>query len=46
MDLGIDSKIYLNYAVRRIGYILDDTGRSFVVDVGQNYPQRPRDRGM
>ena len=42
-ELGIESKTYLNFAVQQIGYMLGDTGRSFVVGVGQNYPKQPRD---
>ncbi|UJR11843.1 hypothetical protein I4U23_016023 [Adineta vaga] len=44
-DIGINSVEYSNFTKQQIGYILGDSGRSYVVGVGQNYPQRPRDRG-
>ncbi|UJR11738.1 hypothetical protein I4U23_015919 [Adineta vaga] len=44
-DIGINSVEYFNFTKQQIGYILGDSGRSYVVGIGQNYPQRPRDRG-
>ena len=41
--MGINIEEYFNFSTQQIGYILGDTGRSFVVGVGQNYPKEPRD---
>lgn len=32
------------FAKKQIGYMLGDTGRSFVVGVGKNYPTHPHHR--
>ncbi|CAF4039001.1 unnamed protein product, partial [Adineta steineri] len=44
-DIGINTQEYLNFTTSQIGYMLGDSGRSYVVGVGQNYPKKPRDRG-
>jgi len=41
--MGINTEEYFNFTAQQIGYMLGDTGRSFVVGVGQNYPKQPRD---
>lgn len=43
-NLGINTDEYSKFAVKQINYILGDTGRSFVIGFGQNYPQRPHHR--
>lgn len=40
-EMGINSLEYLNFALKQINYILGDSGRSFVIGFGQNYPLRP-----
>ncbi|UJR38661.1 hypothetical protein I4U23_031327 [Adineta vaga] len=42
--IGVNRDNYFNFTNRQIGYILGDSGRSFVVGVGQNYPRRPTDQ--
>lgn len=32
------------FAKKQIGYMLGDSGRSFVVGVGKNYPKNPHHR--
>ncbi|CAF4185496.1 unnamed protein product, partial [Adineta steineri] len=44
-DIGVNTQEYLNFTTSQIGYMLGDSGRSYVVGVGQNYPKKPRDRG-
>ena len=39
--MGIDAKENKCFAKKQLGYILGDTGRSFVVGFGKNPPQRP-----
>jgi len=43
-DAGINPEVYRDFAKQQIGYILGDTGRSFVVGYGTNPPQRPHHR--
>lgn len=43
-DIGINVNEYRLFAKSQIGYMLGDTGRSFVVGYGQNPPQRPHHR--
>lgn len=43
-DAGINSGAYREFAKSQMGYILGDTGRSFVVGYGVNPPQRPHHR--
>ena len=42
--IGIESKAYQDLGRGQIGYILGDTGRSFVVGVGVNPPTHPHHR--
>ncbi len=42
--MGINTQEYLDFASRQINYILGDSGRSYVIGFGQNYPQRPHHR--
>ena len=35
---------YWNFAVNQAGYALGDTGRSFMIGFGENYPQHPHHR--
>jgi endoglucanase len=44
-DLGVKTDAYRAFAKQQIGYILGDTGRSFVVGYGVNPPQKPHHRG-
>ncbi|XP_070574024.1 endoglucanase E-4-like [Ptychodera flava] len=41
---GIRANAYRRFARSQIGYILGDTGRSFLIGFGKNYPQRPHHR--
>ena len=44
---GIENAMQMRYrclAASQINYILGDTGRSFVVGVGENYPKAPHTR--
>ncbi|CAF1081762.1 unnamed protein product [Rotaria sp. Silwood1] len=43
-DIGINTQEYLNFASQQINYILGDSGRSYVIGFGHNYPQRPHHR--
>jgi hypothetical protein len=43
-ELGINAAENREFAKKQIGYALGDTGRSFVVGVGVNPPQRPHHR--
>ena len=43
-DAGITPEVYREFAREQIGYILGDSGRSFVVGYGVNPPQRPHHR--
>ncbi|CAF3760770.1 unnamed protein product [Rotaria sordida] len=43
-DVGINTQEYLDFASRQINYMLGDSGRSYVIGFGQNYPQRPHHR--
>ena len=43
-DIGITPVIYRSFAKKQIHYMLGDGGRSFVVGVGKNPPQRPHHR--
>ena len=38
---GIKTDEYTDYADKQIGYMLGDSGRSFVVGFGENYPKQP-----
>lgn len=42
--IGINSQEYINFASKQMGYALGDTGRSYVVGLGVNPPQRPHHR--
>ncbi len=42
--MGINTQEYLDFASRQINYILGDSGRSYVIGFGQNYPQRHHHR--
>ncbi|CAG2163280.1 unnamed protein product [Oppiella nova] len=42
--LGINEKVYQKFGETQIGYILGDTGRSFVVGVGVDPPSHPHHR--
>ncbi|XP_077994718.1 uncharacterized protein LOC144448371 [Glandiceps talaboti] len=44
-DYGIKPDIYRPWAIDQMGYILGDTGRSFVCGYGVNPPQNPHHRG-
>jgi len=44
-SLGVNSDKYLNFVKKQIGYILGDTGRSFVVGYGTNPPTHCHHRG-
>lgn len=39
--IGIDTEVYQAFAKDQIGYMLGDTGRSFVVGFGNNPPMSP-----
>lgn len=39
--MGISPKKYRDFAKQQINYMLGDTGRSFVVGFGENYPKQP-----
>ncbi|KAG4075281.1 hypothetical protein HA402_003072 [Bradysia odoriphaga] len=41
-QIGINAETYLEFADSQIGYMLGDTGRSFVVGFGNNPPVNPR----
>ncbi len=43
-SIGINSESYRSFAENQMGYILGDTGRSFVVGFGQNSPVSPHHR--
>lgn len=43
-DVGINSTVYRQFAKNQIGYVLGDSGRSFVVGIGVNPPQSPHHR--
>ncbi|CAF3355726.1 unnamed protein product [Rotaria socialis] len=43
-EAGINSQEYIDFAVRQINYMLGDSGRSYVIGFGQNFPQRPHHR--
>jgi hypothetical protein len=43
-DAGINKDKYYNFARKQIGYMLGDTGRSFVCGYGNNPPTRPHHR--
>ncbi|XP_059490142.1 uncharacterized protein LOC132205217 [Neocloeon triangulifer] len=40
VNLELPSNPYLNFAVQQVNLILGDTGRSFMVGFGNNYPKR------
>ena len=40
-NAGIKTDVYTAYADQQIGYMLGDSGRSFVVGFGSNYPLQP-----
>ena len=40
-NAGIKTDVYTAYADQQIGYMLGDSGRSFVVGFGANYPLQP-----
>ncbi|CAG2180943.1 unnamed protein product, partial [Oppiella nova] len=42
--VGVNPEAYKKFSESQIGYILGDTGRSFVVGVGVNPPTRPHHR--
>ncbi|XP_070555125.1 endoglucanase F-like [Ptychodera flava] len=44
-DYGLKPDMYRKFATTQIGYILGDTGRSFVCGFGVNPPVRPHHRG-
>ncbi|CAG0886957.1 unnamed protein product [Darwinula stevensoni] len=39
--LAINQATYRNFAKQQIGYMLGDTGYSYVIGFGKNYPRRP-----
>nr|XP_002738057.1 PREDICTED: uncharacterized protein LOC100371930 [Saccoglossus kowalevskii] len=43
-NLGVGPKTYTEFAESQIGYMLGDTGRSFVTNFGVNPPVRPHHR--
>lgn len=43
-DYGLKPSTYRAFAKKQIGYMLGDSGRSFVVGFGHNPPQRPHHR--
>ncbi|KAG4077582.1 hypothetical protein HA402_003009 [Bradysia odoriphaga] len=43
-NIGINSEPYRQFAKNQMGYILGDTGRSFVVGFGKNPPASPHHR--
>lgn len=43
-SIGINTEVYRSFAESQIGYILGDTGRSFVVGFGSNPPVSPHHR--
>ncbi|XP_022200004.1 endoglucanase E-4 [Nilaparvata lugens] len=40
-DIGIEQEKYRDFAKKQIDYILGDSGRSFVIGFGENYPKKP-----
>ncbi|CAF1040180.1 unnamed protein product [Adineta steineri] len=40
-EMNINKQQYVDFATQQINYILGDSGRSYVIGFGQNYPQRP-----
>ena len=44
-DLRIRPDVYRRFAIQQIHYMLGDSGQSFVIGFGANYPQNPRHRG-
>lgn len=42
---GVKQQVYRDFAKSQIGYVLGDTGRSFVCGYGVNPPQKPHHRG-
>lgn len=40
-EAGIGGKKYIDFARRQINYMLGDSGRSYVVGYGMNWPQKP-----
>lgn len=43
-SIGINTEVYRSFAESQMGYILGDTGRSFVVGFGHNPPVSPHHR--
>ncbi|CAF4058933.1 unnamed protein product [Adineta steineri] len=43
-EIGINTQEYVDFASRQINYILGDSGRSYLIGFGENYPQRPHHR--
>lgn len=43
-DLGIETDKYVAFVKQQVGYMLGDTGRSFVIGFGTNPPTRPHHR--
>nr|AKC91349.1 glycoside hydrolase 9 [Adineta ricciae] len=43
-EIGINTQEYVDFAFQQINYILGDSGRSYVIGFGNNYPQRPHHR--
>lgn len=43
-DLGVNPAEYRKWAKGQIHYALGDSGRSYVVGFGTNYPKRPHHR--
>ncbi|CAF0791123.1 unnamed protein product [Adineta ricciae] len=40
-EININEAQYLKFVTEQINYILGDSGRSFVIGFGENYPKRP-----
>merc|ERR1711962_39438 len=43
-DLGIKTSSYRSFACEQIHYMLGDSGRSYLIGFGDNYPKRPHHR--
>ncbi|CAF1310342.1 unnamed protein product, partial [Didymodactylos carnosus] len=41
---GINTQEYVNFAAKQINYILGDSGRSYVIGFGNDYPKKPHHR--
>lgn len=43
-DLNINKNEYVQFAIQQMNYVLGDTGPSYLIGFGNNYPQRPHHR--